>query len=165
MRRALALLLVGPAVLVALRAQPSPGDAAPDRAPAPVAPAGTGDVTRLTPAVRRSVELAIAAARADGVELRVASGWRSAEHQRRLHAEAVAKYGSAAAARRWVLPPEESAHVRGEAVDVAPPSGADWLARHGVRFGLCRRYANEPWHFERLAGPKGSVCPPMQPHA
>lgn len=162
--RATALLLVLPLAVVASRAsQPDAG--VPARPPAPVAPAGTGDVTRLTPAVRRSVDLAIAAARADGVELRVASGWRSAEHQRRLHAEAVAKYGSAAAARRWVLPPEESAHVRGEAVDVAPPSGADWLARHGVRYGLCRRYANEPWHFERLAGPKGSACPPLEPHA
>ena len=132
---------------------------------APVAPDGVGDTTRLTSALQRSVTLAIAAARRDGVTLRVASGWRSRAHQQRLYEDAVAKYGSPAAARRWVLPPGESAHVRGEAVDVAPPAAADWLARHGVRFGLCRRYANEPWHFERLAGPKGSVCPPLEPHA
>ena len=169
MTRVLAVLLLVPVSAVALRAQSVASR--PDRperretAAAPVAPAGTGDVTRLTPAVRRSVALAIEAAGADGVEVRVASGWRSAGHQRRLHEEAIAKYGSAVAARRWVLPPEESAHVRGEAVDVTPPSGAEWLARHGVRFGLCRRYANEPWHFERLAGAKGSACPALEPHA
>lgn len=134
-------------------------------APVPQAPTGTGDVGRLSPALRRSVERAIAAAREAGVELRVTSGWRSRDHQQRLYEAAVAKYGSAAAARRWVLPPGESAHVLGEAVDVGPPSGAAWLDEHGVRFGLCRRYDNEPWHFERLAGAKGSVCPPKEPHA
>jgi len=68
-------------------------------------------------------------------------------------------------ARRWVLPPGESAHVRGGAVDVGPESGARWLEQHGVRFGLCRRYDNEPWHFERLAAAKGSTCPRREPHA
>lgn len=150
------------AVPVLGRSSPAPPVAS---GPVAVAPNGTGDVDGLTPAMRRSVRLAIEAARADGVELRVASGWRSAAHQERLFAEAVAKYGSPQAARRWVLPPDESEHVQGEAVDVAPPAGADWLAVHGVRFGLCRRYANEPWHFERLAGALGSTCPPLEPHA
>lgn len=133
--------------------------------PPPEAPTGVGDVSGLTPAMRRSVRLAIDAAAADGVELRVTSGWRSAEHQQRLYEGAIAKYGSASVARRWVLPPDESAHVRGEAVDVGPPAAAEWLDRHGERFGLCRRYANEPWHFERLAGALGSECPPLEPHA
>jgi len=146
---------------------PPPSPAAPPRSAVaePEAPTGVGDVTGLTPSMRRAVALATDAARRDGVELRVTSGWRSAEHQRRLYDAAVAKYGSPSLARRWVLPPEESAHVRGEAVDVGPPAGAAWLQRHGVRFGLCRRYANEPWHFERLAAAKGSDCPPMEPHA
>jgi D-alanyl-D-alanine carboxypeptidase len=63
-----------------------------------------------------------------------------------------------------VLPPEESEHVTGRAVDVGPEAGIAWLREHGVRFGLCQRYANEPWHFERLAGAKGSACPPMEAH-
>ena len=93
------------------------------------------------------------------------SGWRSARHQARLHAEAVAKHGSSAAARQWVLPPDESEHVRGAAVDVGPPAAASWLDEHGVRFGLCPRYDDEPWHFERLAPAVGSRCPARQPHA
>lgn len=143
------------------------GDARPDRArsvPVPVAPNGTGNVAELQPAVARAMRLAAAAAAADGVDLQVTSGWRSADRQAVLHAEAVRKYGSRQAARQWVLPPQESQHVTGRAVDVGPPAGVTWLSRHGVRFGLCQRYANEPWHFERLAGAKGSSCPAMAPH-
>ena len=142
----------------------TPGAATP-RALAPVAPGGAGDAGDLTPALRRAVGRAIAAAAADGVELRVTSGWRSRDRQQRLFAEAVARYGSRSVARQWVLPPGESAHVRGEAVDVGPAAGAAWLQDNGVRFGLCRRYANESWHFERLAAAKGSACPAREPHA
>jgi hypothetical protein len=147
--------------------------AAPDRVPdvpmetglpAPVAPSGVGNVSELSPSMRRALAKATDAAAADGVELRVTSGWRSAEHQQQLYTAAIRKYGSAAAARRWVLPPEESAHVRGAAVDVGPEAAARWLEVNGVRFGLCRRYANESWHFERLAAAVGSVCPPLEPH-
>ena len=64
-----------------------------------------------------------------------------------------------------MLPPAESEHVRGEAVDVGPEEGARWLRRNGVRFGLCQRYDSEPWHFELLAAAKGSTCPAREPHA
>jgi LAS superfamily LD-carboxypeptidase LdcB len=161
---AVAALLVVPRALPDAPSGASPG-ASPRAMPTPEAPTGVGDVTGLTPALRRAVRLATDAAAADGVTLTVTSGWRSAEHQERLYRDAIAKYGSPSAARRWVLPPGESAHVRGEAVDVGPPQAAAWLERHGVRWGLCRRYANEPWHFERLAAAKGSQCPPMEPHA
>jgi D-alanyl-D-alanine carboxypeptidase len=166
-------LLVAAAVTAAVLAVPyaaarggvrHPGGP-PATEPALVAPTGIGDTGHLTPALRRAMARAIDAARADGVDLVVTSGWRSAAHQQRLYEDAIAKYGSPAAARRWVLPPEESAHVRGEAVDVGPPAGARWLETHGVRYGLCRRYANEPWHFERLAAALGSRCPPLEPHA
>lgn len=163
MRRAgtfLALVLVcsGGAAVAAAR------DAAPT-VPSGVAPEGAGDVQHLTPAVRRAVRRATAAAAADGVELRVASGWRSRARQAELYAGAVEKYGSPEAARQWVLPPGESEHVRGAAVDVGPAEGARWLEEHGVGFGLCRRYDNEPWHFERLAAAVGSACPAREPHA
>lgn len=129
------------------------------------APEGVGDTQGLQPAVLRAFDRAAAAAAADGVELRITSGWRSAEHQQQLYEAAVAKYGSPERARRWVLPPAESEHVQGLAIDVGPREGASWLAHNGVRFGLCRRYDNEPWHFERLAPAKGSVCPLREPHA
>lgn len=143
------------------------GDPEQEDTPAPVsgtAPTGVATAEGLTPALARSVRLAVEAAAADGVDLQITSGWRSAERQAQLHAEAIEKHGSAEQARQWVLPPEESEHVAGRAVDVGPEAGIAWLRVHGVRFGLCQRYANEPWHFERLAGAKGSSCPPMEPH-
>ncbi|MCW2599955.1 MAG: hypothetical protein JWM02_1784 [Frankiales bacterium] len=133
--------------------------------PAPDAPVGAGDTTHLQLPMQRAVARAIAAAAADGVELRVTSGWRSRTEQAQLYADAIGKYGSPERARRWVLPPDESEHVKGRAVDVGPPAGARWLEEHGVHFGLCRRYANEPWHFERLAAAKGSACPALEAHA
>lgn len=131
----------------------------------PPAETGNGDVAHLDRSLQRSFEAAQAAAAAQGVALRVNSGWRSVEYQAKLYAEALKKYGSAAEARKWVLPPDESNHVKGTAIDVGPPAAAQWLKANGERFGLCQRYANEPWHFERLAGAKSSTCPPMEPHA
>lgn len=136
-----------------------PGD------PVPVAPTGTGDVTRLQPAMQRAVMRAVTAADGQGVSLIVTSGWRSSVAQQRLYDGALAKYGDSAKARRWVLPPRESQHVTGGAVDVGPQTAATWLEDNGVRFGLCRRYANEPWHFELLAPHKGQPCPALEPHA
>ncbi|WP_269205274.1 D-alanyl-D-alanine carboxypeptidase family protein [Motilibacter aurantiacus] len=92
------------------------------------------------------------------------SGWRSARHQRRLFDRAVAQYGSREAASRWVLPPDDSAHVRGQAVDVGPAEGMAWLEERGAAYGLCRRYANEPWHFEPLTEP-GGTCPALEPYS
>ena len=169
------VVVVVAVVAVAVAVLPAGGDP-PAPAPRPaqaggrqvvsagVAPTGVGNVDELQPAVARAVRRAIAAAAADGVTLRVTSGWRSADEQAVLHAAAIQKYGSPQAARRWVLPSAESEHVRGGAVDVGPPAGAAWLARHGVRVGLCRRYDNEPWHFERLAGALGSSCPAREAH-
>lgn len=140
-------------------------DAAPPATPVPVAPTGGGDTTGLEPSLHRAVDRATAAAAAAGVTLQVTSGFRSADHQQRLFDEAVTKYGSVAAARAWVLPPTESEHVQGRAVDVGPPAAAAWLDEHGVGYGLCRRYDNEPWHFERLAAAIGSACPARQSSA
>ncbi|CAM2758580.1 D-alanyl-D-alanine carboxypeptidase family protein [Skermania piniformis] len=63
-----------------------------------------------------------------------------------------------------MLPPGESTHVRGEAIDVGPQNGAAWLEANGSRYGLCRTFANEWWHFE-LATVPGGVCPEMLPDA
>jgi hypothetical protein len=133
--------------------------------PAPVEPSGTGDVSHLQPAMKRALDRATADAAAAGVELSVTSGWRSAARQKVLYEQAIAKYGTPERARRWVLPPGESQHVLGGAVDVGPRTAAAWLEEHGVHYGLCRRYANEPWHFELLAPHKGQPCPALEPHA
>jgi zinc D-Ala-D-Ala carboxypeptidase len=117
-----------------------------------------------TTAMRKRVAQAIAAAEAVGVTMVINSGWRSAKVQQQLLDAAIKQYGSLTAAVQWVLPPEDSEHVRGLAVDIGQADAASWLQAHGSAFGLCRRYANETWHFEPLV-PPGGVCPPLEPHA
>ena len=116
-------------------------------------------VANVDPDLRDALRRASADAAEDGVALSVNSGWRSRHHQDRLLAEAVARYGPREAAR-WVATADTSAHVSGDAVDVGPPGAAAWLAEHGGRYGLCRIYRNEPWHFELRPRAVGEGCPP-----
>jgi LAS superfamily LD-carboxypeptidase LdcB len=118
-------------------------------------------VANLDPDLLDALRTAAAAARDEGIELRVNSGWRSAAEQEQLLAQAIAEYGSEKEARRWVATPETSAHVSGDAVDLGPSSAADWLGRHGAAYGLCQIYRNEPWHFELRQGVALSGCPAM----
>lgn len=118
---------------------------------------GHAGVNRLDPALLTALRAATADAADDGVVLHVTSGWRSPEYQERLLRDAIATHGSAEAAARWVATPETSPHVTGDAVDVGPAAAAAWLADHGERYGLCRVYRNEPWHFELRPG----GCPPL----
>ncbi|WP_432505144.1 VanZ family protein [Kineococcus arenarius] len=115
-------------------------------------------ITRLDSALRTAVQDAARDATADGVPFHVASAWRSAAHQQALFDAAVEQYGSPVAAREWVLRPDESSHVTGDAVDIGPTDAMDWLSRHGSDYGLCQTYANEMWHFE-LAVERGGQCP------
>ncbi|RZQ62490.1 D-alanyl-D-alanine carboxypeptidase family protein [Amycolatopsis suaedae] len=84
----------------------------------------------------------------DGQLVGVTSGYRDPARQLSLYRREVGRAGSPCAARSRVLPPDESAHVRGLAVDVRPREGALWLERHGAALGLYRIYDNEWWHFE-----------------
>jgi D-alanyl-D-alanine carboxypeptidase len=125
---------------------------------------GEESINGLSPKLKSRLKKAITAAKADGVTIRITSGRRSAAKQQRLLNEAITKYGSYKAATRWVLPPEYSAHVQGKAVDIGPAAAMQWLNRNGYRYGICRRYDNEPWHFEALTTP-GKKCPPREPYA
>jgi hypothetical protein len=116
-------------------------------------------VTRLDPALLAALRRAATDAAGDGLQVLVNSGWRSPAYQERLLQEAVAKYGSEAAAARWVATPETSPHVSGDAVDVGPPAAARWLGDHGARYGLCRTYRNEAWHFELRPAAVADGCP------
>ncbi|WP_112247918.1 M15 family metallopeptidase [Kribbella monticola] len=115
----------------------------------------------LTPKMRSRLRKATAAAKADGITISITSARRSVAKQKQLLKAAIAKYGSYREAIRWVLPPEKSAHVKGKAVDIGPRSAMTWLEKNGWRYGLCRRYDNEPWHFEALTTP-GKRCPALQ---
>ncbi|RCK68078.1 peptidase M15 [Desertihabitans brevis] len=117
-------------------------------------------IARLDPELLAALRAAAADAAEDGVVLQVNSGWRSAEYQEQLLAEAVATYGSRAEAERWVATAGTSPHVSGDAVDIGPTDAAYWLGRHGADHGLCQVYGNEPWHFELRPEAVDDGCPP-----
>jgi hypothetical protein len=118
-------------------------------------------VAKLDPDLLAALRRAATDAGHDGVELYVDSGWRSPAYQEQLFQQAVSKYGSAAAAARWVAPPNKSAHVSGDAVDVGPSNAAQWLSDHGAQYGLCQIYGNEAWHYELRPEAVDQGCPAM----
>ena len=135
-----------------------------------VVPAGTTvfdgampAVANLDPALLAALRQAAAAAANDGLSFFVTSGWRSPEYQNQLLRDAVAEYGSAAAAARWVATAAASPHVSGSAVDIGPSAAMEWLSEHGTAYGLCQIYRNEPWHYELRPGAAERGCPPMYP--
>ena len=119
-------------------------------------------IANLEPGLRVAVQDAARAAADDGVELVVTSGWRSARYQQSLLDAAVARYGSREEAARFVLPPERSRHVTGQAVDIGRTDASSWLQQHGADYGLCQTYANERWHFELAVEPGGACPPPLR---
>ncbi|WP_338040085.1 M15 family metallopeptidase [Nocardia huaxiensis] len=173
-RRAAAIMLAASAgltgaVLPATLAAPA-AHATPEGAPAVpgigVIPAATAiaDTDGLDPALAAAYSSAAAAAQAEGVSMYINSGYRSPGEQQVLWEQGLATYGSPDETRKWVLPPEESTHVSGKAIDVGPRSGAQWLEDNGYRWGLCRTFDNEWWHFERVGAP-GAACPARVPDA
>ena len=96
---------------------------------------------------------------ASGGRVRIKSGYRSTERQSALWNAALAKYGSAKAARKWVAPPGKSNHEKGQAADLA--GDLDWAHRNAARFGLRFPMAHEKWHIEPvgLRGAKAGHTP------
>lgn len=127
----------------------------------------TGSTDEIHPLLTERFNTAAAFAKADGITLYITSGFRSLDRQEVLFAQAVEKYGNETEAAKWVLPPQYSHHPQGLAIDVNYPGdkpGALWLENNGSRFGLCRVYANEWWHFEGVIAP-GQSCPPLASNA
>lgn len=91
---------------------------------------------------------------ASGGRVTIVSGYRSPEKQAGMYAAAVKKYGSEAAARRWVAPPGKSNHGKGIAADL----GGDiaWAHAHAAEFGLYFPMAWEDWHIEPLGSRDGT---------
>ncbi len=111
------------------------------------------------------------AARASGINLHVAEGYRSEEEQEDLMEEKIESFieegkseGEAKKlARKWVALPGTSEHQLGLAVDInsriSTPSGPlySWLANNSYKYGFILRYPPnkvsitgvkyEPWHF------------------
>ena len=85
------------------------------------------------------------AARADGVSLTIASGFRSDAEQARLFA--------AHPDPKWVARPGTSLHRLGTELDIGPRSAYGWLAANAPRFGFRKRYAWEAWHYGYIRNP------------
>lgn len=115
-------------------------------------------LSNLDPNLLVAVQAAATDAEATGIPMVVTSGWRSPEYQQSLLDEAIITYGSEDEALRWVLTPDRSSHVTGDAVDVGYTDAAYWMMENGSRYGLCQTYANETWHYE-LAVEPGGACP------
>lgn len=86
-----------------------------------------------------------------GGRLKITSGYRSVDRQRQLFDAAVKKYGSVAAARKWVAPPGRSNHNHGLAADLGySADGRAWAHANAEKYGLYFPLANESWHIEPL---------------
>jgi hypothetical protein len=101
----------------------------------------------MCPAVAAAFDLMDAAARAQGIDLVVVSGFRSDAEQAALFARHPDP--------RWVAPPGRSRHRDATELDLNMSGGGAahaWLARNGGRFGFVQRYSWEPWHWGYLPG-------------
>lgn len=147
---------IGPAY--ALPRQP-----APTLTPVPIAP---DDGHGVDPRLMTAFEKAKAAGAAQGHEFSLNSSYRSPSEQQALVEQSIVDHGSVDEARKWVMSPWDSAHVRGVAIDIqGTPEGQQWLWDHQAEFGICRRYANEPWHFELQASFADNTCPALRASA
>ncbi len=104
---------------------------------------------------------------ASGGRVWMVSGYRSVEHQERLWQQALVKYGSEAAARKWVAPPGKSNHNHGSAADLGgTEEGMAWMRQNAHRFGLHLPMSWEPWHVEPVhtaldGDPDAYTTPPL----
>ena len=154
-----------PTVLVNKAHPVAPAGWAPDDLVRPDVPA-LGEHDRLRADAARALErLADAARDATGRELVLASGFRSADYQRRLYARYVEAHGRRAA-DTFSARPGYSEHQTGLAADVAQDGTpytelgrtetGRWVASQAWRYGFVVRYpegrqavtgyAPEPWH-------------------
>lgn len=106
----------------------------------------------------------IDASRADGVDMRVASPYRSGPQQKQIYDAAVSADGLA---QRYSAPPGHSEHQLGTTFDISSPATGDfidngspqhdWLLLHAAEFGFRQSYTadsveetgyiEEPWHW------------------
>lgn len=120
-------------------------------------------ISGMTPGFSASLSNMIASApESVRAGLKIGSGYRSTERQAELWADALKKYGSPEAARKWVAPPGNSQHNHGNAADLkfADPAAKQWVHANAAAFGLSFPLANEDWHIE-AAGARGGSAAPM----
>jgi len=115
--------------------------------------------TGLEPEFAANVYRLLQDAHAAGYPLQVTSAYRSPELQAILYENALKKYGSPSAARKWVAPPGRSQHNFGRAVDLAIDGSllrdanspaARWLRENAATYGVALPMSWEPWQIEPI---------------
>lgn len=112
---------------------------------------GPEHITGMDPRLQQALTALYAAAPPEIQQaLRIQSGYRSVERQAQLWHEALVKYGSPEAARRWVAPPGNSQHNHGRAADLSYANDAvrEWVHSNAANYGLSFPMGHEPWHIE-----------------
>lgn len=96
---------------------------------------------------------------ADIPGITVSSGLRTIQRQQELWEDALKKYGTPEAARKWVAPPGSSLHNSGSAADLrfATPEARTAAHASASRYGLAFPLQNEPWHIEPM-GARGGMA-------
>jgi hypothetical protein len=135
----------------------------------------TADIDGLWPPMRARVRYMLEDPEAKRLGVWVVSAFRPIELQAQLFADAIRRYGSEAAARKWVAPPGKSNHGPmvdehgrkpgpfGQAVDLGvegqpavsgkwPPHVKQQMDALCARYGLRSPMAWEDWHYEPLPG-------------
>lgn len=120
-----------------------------------------------------ALEKMAAAARSEGVELVVSSGYRSAAYQKKVYERIIAEMGQAAADRESA-PPGRSQHQLGLAVDFgsiddsfAATAPSRWLEKNAARFGWSLSFPKgyeevtgyrwESWHYRYVGEAAASL--------
>lgn len=134
--------------------------------------------TTVSRALNEALVALFEAAKADGIELVLSSGYRDYGFQASLYQQQVKKVG-AKEANRWVAKPGESEHQTGLAVDITAESVGlkltqdfeqteefEWLKQHAPDYGFILRYPQdkesetgysyEPWHWRYLGHPEAA---------
>jgi LAS superfamily LD-carboxypeptidase LdcB len=122
-------------------------------------------IANINPVLLAALQHAATDAHAAGITIYVTSGWRTPAYQEELFEQAVAQYGSAAEAAKWVGPADKSHHLTGNAPDIGGTDADTWLSKHGTTYNLCQIYANEPWHYEIRSQASTTGCPTMYANA
>jgi hypothetical protein len=91
--------------------------------------------------IAKQFDAMVAAAKKDGINITITSGFRSRAEQEKLYAAYKNGTGNLAAK------PGTSNHESGDALDLGPPSAFAWLKQNAGRFGFKNKIASEPWHW------------------
>src|SRR5215212_7301419 len=102
----------------------------------------------MRPDVAQAFDRMAEAARGDGVDLVISSGFRSDAEQAVLFARRPDP--------KWVAPPGESLHRNATELDLGPASAYGWLAGNAGRFHFLQRYDHEPWHYGFTLNPRSA---------